>query len=36
MYISEVTEVPKIKFSVGGKYTKNFEKLGYNIKIKKG
>eukprot|EP00833_Pecoramyces_ruminatium_P015576 jgi/Orpsp1_1/1189608/evm.model.d7180000073212.1 len=32
----EVTKVPKIKFSVGGKYTRNFEKLGYNIKIKKG
>jgi len=31
----EVTEIEKIKFSVGGKYTRNFEKLGYNIKIKK-
>jgi len=32
----QVTEIPKIKFSVGGKYTKSFEKLGYNIKIKNG
>jgi hypothetical protein len=32
----EVTKVPSIHFSVGGKYTRNFEKLGYNIKIKKG
>ncbi|ORX54318.1 hypothetical protein BCR36DRAFT_230138, partial [Piromyces finnis] len=32
----DVTNISKIKFTIGGKYTKNFEKLGYNIKIKKG
>ncbi|ORX47119.1 coth-domain-containing protein [Piromyces finnis] len=31
-----VTEVPKIKFSIGGGYTKVFQKLGFNIKVKKG
>jgi len=31
-----VSEFTNLKFKVGGKYTKNFEKLGYNIKIKEG
>jgi len=31
----EISTTPNIKFSVGGKYTKIFEKLGYNIKVKK-
>jgi len=32
----EVTEFPKVKFSVGGRSTKFFEKVGYNINIKGG
>jgi len=32
----DVHNVDRIKISVGGKYTKSFEKLGFNIKIKKG
>ncbi|ORX84642.1 coth-domain-containing protein [Anaeromyces robustus] len=30
----EVTEFPKVKFSVGGRSTKFFEKVGYNINVK--
>jgi len=32
----EIATIPNIKFAVGGKYTKIFEKLGFNIKVKKG
>jgi len=32
----QVTEVNKIKFAIGGGYTKSFQKQGYNIKVKKG
>jgi len=32
----EKTEIEKIKFSVGGRSTKAYSKLGYNINIKKG
>jgi len=32
----DISKAEKIKFAVGGKYTKAFEKLGFNIKIKKG
>jgi len=31
----KITEFKKVKFSVGGGYTKAFQKLGYNINIKK-
>ncbi|OUM59658.1 Non-catalytic module family DOC2 [Piromyces sp. E2] len=36
MFHSKKIKKPKIKFTVGGEYTKSFEKLGYNIKIKEG
>ncbi|ORX59252.1 hypothetical protein BCR36DRAFT_317231 [Piromyces finnis] len=32
----DVKTFPNIKFSVGGRSTKQYEKLGFNIKIKKG
>jgi hypothetical protein len=32
----EITEIPEIKFSIGGNNSKKYQKLGYNIKIKKG
>jgi len=36
MNYSKVKSFPSIKFSVGGRSTKQYEKLGFNIKIKKG